>query len=304
MANNLNRNGIWNEQVWKNIDDGVKAAVGAIRVAQKVFPTTQLSDVMSVPADVFNHAKMSIAEGHTKPYIEIVVEFPLTNGQVNEDMNGATGLTLAKFAAKSLALAEDILIFQGKEAELPNSVHLESGEESVGKGLLGLVPADGHIAVNPPDSGATTNSGAGILAAVAKGIALLGASQNAQATPFALIEGTNAFAATWGSVINGEPAYTVLNPVLTGGIYGTGAMPENSALLVALGGEPTTIYFSSDPLTEYTHKGNAGQYFFRTFERIQTVARDHRAFVRLDFTYLAEAHLQHGEQRRNKVVRT
>ena len=283
MAGTNNRSGFWNDQVWSSIDQGVTAAVGAIRVAQKVFPTTQLSTT-SVPADVFHPDKMSIDEGLTKPFIELAVEFPLTNGQVNEDPTGATAITLAKLAARSLALAEDLVILQGKEAALPHTVRIESGGESLGRGILGLV-SNPTIVVNPPDPGAPTNSGGEILAAIAMGIALL--TKELQAQPFALIEDTNAFAATWGSVINGAPAYTVLSPVVTGGIYGTGAMPPNTGLLIALGGDPTTIYFCSDPVTEPTQKERSGQYSFRTFERVQYVAHDHRAFVRLDFSYLA-----------------
>jgi uncharacterized linocin/CFP29 family protein len=279
--NNANRAGFWNDQVWSDIDDGVTKAVGAIRVAQKVFPTTQLPGITSVPADVFDPAEMRIVEGHTRPYVELAVEFPLTNGQVNDDAAGSTALTLSKLAAKSLALAEDMIIFQGQDAQLPRAVRIESGLESLHHGIIGLVAGDRRIDVDPPDPAVPTNSGGGILAAISQGIALLTA--DLQAPPFALIEDTNAFAATWGSVINGAPAYTVLNQVLTGGIYGTGALPANSALLIALGGEPTTIYVGSDPLTEPTNKERSGQYFFRTFERVQFVARDRRAFVRLDF---------------------
>ena len=132
-----------------------------------------------------------------------------------------------------------------------------------------------------------TNSGSQILAAVAEGVSLL--TRKVQATPYALIADTNAYAAIWGTVINGAPAYTVLNPVLTGGIHGTGAMPPDTALLIALGGDPTTIYVGSDPVTEPTHRDARGKYLFRTFERVQYVARDHRAFVRLDFSYLARS---------------
>src|SRR5664279_5188778 len=109
MATSANRAGYWTDQVWSSIDDGVTKAVGAIRVAQKVFPTVQLVGVTSVPADQFDPNKMSISEGITKPYVELAVEFPLTNGQVNADATGATAITLAKFAAKSLALAEDMV---------------------------------------------------------------------------------------------------------------------------------------------------------------------------------------------------
>jgi uncharacterized linocin/CFP29 family protein len=270
------------------IDSGVKEAVGPIRVAQKVFPTTKLAGVTAVPADVFNPEKMSIAEGLMRPYIEVAVEFSLTNGQVNEDPTGATAITLSKLAAKSLAMAEDMIILQGKDATLPPSIRIQSGEESIEKGILGFVGADRTIVVNPPNPAATTNSGGEILAAVAKGIARL--TNDLQAPAFALIEDTNAFAATTGSLINGAPASDGLNSLLTGGIHGTGAMPPNTGLLVALGGDPTTIYLSADPpVTEPTNKGNTGQYFFRTFERIQYVARDHRAFVRLDFSYLTSS---------------
>jgi uncharacterized linocin/CFP29 family protein len=279
----VNRAGFWNDQVWGSIDDGVKQTVGAIRVVQKVFPTVQLASVTSVPADVFNPERMSITEGLTLPFIELAVEFTLTNGQVNDEPTGATAITLTKLAAKSLALGEDMVLLQGKDAQLPHTVRIESGAESVGNGILGLAYKR-EIHVSPPDAGAPTNSGGEILAAIARGMALL--TKELQAPPFALILDTNAYAATWGSVINGAPAYTVLNPVLTGGIHGTGAMPLNTGLLIALGGDPTTIYISSDPMTEYTQK-DAGNYNFRTFERVQSVARDQRAFVRLDFSYLA-----------------
>ncbi len=76
MATTVNRAGFWNDQVWGSIDDGVTKAVGAIRVVQKVFPTVQVVKTTSVSADVFNPEKMSIAEGHTRPFIELLVDYP------------------------------------------------------------------------------------------------------------------------------------------------------------------------------------------------------------------------------------
>jgi Encapsulating protein for peroxidase len=286
VSSSTNREGFWTDQVWSSIDEGVAASVGAIRTAQKVFPAEPLADTTSVPAGVFDPATMAIAEGLTKPYIELAVEFPLTNGQVNQDPTGTTAITLSKLAAKALALAEDIVFLQGTDATLPSGVRIESGAESGRQGLLGLV-SDQKITVRPPDRGAPTNSGGEILSAIAKGIALL--TSQVQAPQFALIEDTNAFAATWGSVINGAPAYTVLNPVLTGGIYGTGGMPPNTGLLIALGGDPTTIFIGTDATTEPTFQDRGGLYYFRTFERVQCVALDKRAFVRLDFSYLSDS---------------
>lgn len=285
MSTNGNRAAFWSDAVWASIDQGVTDSLGAIRVAQKVFDTETLANTTSVPADEFDPDTMTIVEGVTKPFVELALEFQLTNGQVNEDPTGATATTLATLAARSLALGEDSIILVGKSADL-HGAKAESGRASTAEGLLGLA-ARRQITVNPPDAGAPTNSGGNILAAIAAGIAML--TKDAQAPPWGLIEDTSAFAATWGSVINGAPAYTVLENVLTGGIYGTGAMPANTGLLVALGGKPTTIYMSGEATTEPTQQERGGVYSFRTFERVQYVARDQRAFVHLDFAYLARA---------------
>ena len=281
-------NPFWTDDVWNNIDQGVKNSMGDIRVAQNVFPASPLYNTTSVPADIFDPDTMRIAEGITIPYVELAVEFSLTSGQVNEESDGSTACTLAKLAARSLALAEDIIILRGGDIELPRDVRIESGEKTIGHGLLGLAH-ERRITVEPPDRNYPTNSGAEILRAISDGIALLNDEQ--QAKPYALIEGTDAWAATWGSVINGEPAYNVLSQpsVLGRGIYGTPAMPRDTGLLIALGGDATTIYVGAEPATQFTHQESGGRYFFRTFERIQYVARDHRAFVRLDFSYLSHA---------------
>ena len=291
MTTTVNRNGFWTAPVWKCIDDAVTKAVMAIRVAQKVFYTVQL-DASSVPSDEVDLERMTIEEGLTKPYVELAVEFSLTNGQVNSDPTGYTAITLSGFAAKSLALAEDMIILRGKEAlqTLPATVRIESGAESLKKGILGLVPADRTIAVDLTDAGSARNSGDKILEAVSQGIALLSTDPKApQGPPYYLIEDTNTFAATTGRLINCAPAYHVLKPLLMGGeIYGTGAMPVNTALLYAKNADPTIIYSGSDALTEPTGKTHPGRYAFRTFERVQFVARDPRAFVKFEFKHSSE----------------
>ena len=104
------------------------------------------------------------------------------------------------------------------------------------------------------------------------------------------IEDTYAFAATWGSVINGSPTYTVLNAVLTGGIQGTGAMPaKHGPARCARRRSNHYIPRRGDSTTEHTYKAGAGQYMFRVFERVRYVARDPRSFVKLDFSHFARA---------------
>jgi hypothetical protein len=53
--------------------------------------------------------------------------------------------------------------------------------------------------------------------------------------------------------------------------------------LVSLGGDPTTVYLGQDAVTAFTQEDQDGNSRFRVFERVQIIARDARAFVRLDF---------------------
>jgi hypothetical protein len=95
-----------------------------------------------------------------------------------------------------------------------------------------------------------------------------------------------------GSAINGIPTMTVLGSLtamLTPQIYQTGALPAYSGILASLGGDPgnpggsTTIYIGSDMAAEQTTRDGEGHFRYRAFERVQIVARDPRAFVKLNF---------------------
>lgn len=65
-----------------------------------------------VPDDVINFQDpdgLSIREGRTKPFVEIYQEFPLTSTQMTKEPQIKTCRTLARMAAKALALAEDTI---------------------------------------------------------------------------------------------------------------------------------------------------------------------------------------------------
>jgi uncharacterized linocin/CFP29 family protein len=269
-------NGLWDDSVWGQINQSVTSTMAGIRVAQKAILATQLPSVTSVPAGMFRTKAMQIDEGITKPYIELSVEFSLTNGQVNEDATGSTAVSLSALAAAKLARAEDSIILTGETIE---GVDIESGDDDDDDGLLGL--AEKEISIDGGYEDTPTNSGGGIWKAVNLAIAWL--TENEQAQPFALIADPYAYAEISGTEVNGAPTTSVLAPILTQGIFSSAAMPKHRALLIALAGDPTIIYYSDDPATEPTYQGKGGRYFFRTFERIQCVARDPRAFVTLDF---------------------
>jgi uncharacterized linocin/CFP29 family protein len=280
MINNLGRDELWSPEVWAEIDKAVLAEVGRIRVTQKVFPSSQSPNGQYVPKDVFDPTTMTIAEGQTKPYLEISLEFELTQGQVENEATLRTGRTLARLAVKSVALAEDLLFFQGSSAALPAGVKV-ANKASAEDGLLG---ANGikSIPVTPPDPGKPGVYGENTFKAVVQGISEL--TKDAQPGPYALILESSVYADTYA------PMPTTLTttadrlmPLLPGGFYGTGTLPPATGLLVSLGGEPTSLYVGQDAITAYTQQNGDGQSLFRVFERVQIMARDPRAFVRLEF---------------------
>jgi uncharacterized linocin/CFP29 family protein len=278
MNNNLGRDKVWNDATWQDIDKAVLGEVGRIRVAQKVFPSTPMSGASYVPADIFDPTTMSIAEGQTSPFIEISVEFPLTQTQVENEATLKTSRTLARLATKSLALAEDLLFFQGNGATLPPEVKAVNRNSANG-GLLGA--AKNVISVDPLD-GRPGVYGENTFKAVSQGISTL--TGIAQPGPYALILESGIYADTYAPL----PTTLVttadrIMPLVTGGFYGTGTLPAKTGLLVSLGGEPTTVYLGQDAVTAYTQEDQDGNARFRVFERVQIIARDARAFVRLAF---------------------
>jgi hypothetical protein len=186
----------WDASVWKEIDDAVLWEMGRVRSAQKVLPATQYdTNPTEIANDVINFTDLSIREGQTKSFVEIFQEFTLTSAQAMNEPQLKTCHTLAQMAAKSIALAEDTVIFQGVHGKLPAGVKAEL-IESAGGGLLGEAnPKDANdddpLKVAVPIVVPRVSSsrpgllfGENVFTAVADGIAKLTAK--AQAPKFAL----------------------------------------------------------------------------------------------------------------------
>lgn len=282
MNGSLGRDKVWTPEIWGEIDKAVKAEVGQIRVAQKVFPSVQFSNGAVVPADILDFTTMTVQEGQTKPFIELSVEFTLTQSQVENEATLRTGRTLARLSAKAVALAEDTIFFQGKGAALAGVrvVNRDSAED----GLLGKAGAP--VVVDPKAKGYPES----IFGAVAGGISTL--IGNAQPGPYGLFLESSVYADTYAPL----PTTLVTTadriiPLVPGGFHATGTLlvPKaggagiKTGLLVSLGGEPTTIYVGVDAITAFTQADTVGNFRFRVFERVQFVARDPRAFVKFEF---------------------
>jgi uncharacterized linocin/CFP29 family protein len=300
MNGTLGRDKLWNQQIWDDIDNTVRGEVGRIRVAQKVFPCTLLASGQQVPIDSLSAKDPSILqieEGQTKPFVEIWVEFSLTQSQVDNEESLHSGRTLARMAANKIAAAEDTLLFQGKskavQALITLSAQLQGAQplvkelnaESLGHGLLGKDGGEGarkSIQVAKQTLPGPIKQPSNLTQKVAEGIAELKKSQHYG--PYALFLPPVQFAYVSSPLSGGTvtPA-DLINPLVAGGTYGTGCLPDDDGLLVSLGGEPTTIYMGIDATTAFTQVQPNGIYRFRVFERIHLVERDPKAFLRLKF---------------------
>ncbi len=287
----------WEQTAWQEINEAVMKEMAKVRIAQKVFPTMMFDiNPTEIPNDVINFQDpdgLSIQEGRTKPFVEIYQEFPLTSTQVSKEPQMKTCKILARMAAKAIALAEDTIIFQGNEGLLPGNIRADQRESTEG-GLLGeanpedadnedpnkvTMPIDVPRLENQPTSAVW---GENVFSAVADGRSLL--TSKAQAQNYALFLPTKVYADTF---VPPSPASLVttaerISPLVEGGFYGTGTLPEDQGLLVALAGDPTSIYVGREAITEFVRK-EGSKYFFRVVERVQFVARDPRAFVLLKF---------------------
>ena len=283
MANSSEVN--WDAAVWQEINEAVVKEMAKVRVAQKVFPTTMLEgNPTEVINDVIDFSTNTIKEGSTKPFVEIYQEFNLTSTQVSKEPQLKTGKTLARMAAKSIALAEDTIIFQGKTASgslKTNNITADLG--STDDGLLGEAKSTPLVVNRPKTPKPGVTWGEYIFTTVADGIAKL--TEKAQAPKYALFLPTAAYADTFAPPSEASLVTTAdrIKPLVEGGFYGTGTLPSDQGLLVALGGDPTSLYVGQEATTEFVRKAE-GKYFFRVVERVQFVARDARALVLLKFS--------------------
>jgi uncharacterized linocin/CFP29 family protein len=282
MPSNFGRDKVWDDSTWQQIDSAVRAEVGRIRVAQKIFPAVSVPGSQSVPTDQINtdSGVLTIEEGATTPLIEIGGGFALTQGQVDAEGSVHTGERLALQAARLVALTEDRLFFRGAAADVPDGVIVRNSNAE--PGLLGA--AETVVEVEPTGGGGSYRENT--FRAVTDGIGRLIAV--GQPGPYALVLESALYADTYAPSETLTTTADRLTPLLAGGFYGSGALEQQRGILISLGGEPTTIYVGQDATTSYTHEDANGDSQFRVFERVQLVARDHSALVRLVFAPVEE----------------
>jgi uncharacterized linocin/CFP29 family protein len=268
---------IWSPEIWARLDQAVQAEVDRTGVAGRLLPTTgPLPGATTVPANVINPDAMSISETAVLPLVELSVEFQLTQHQVEAEAQLETALTLATRSANLLAQAEDLLIFQGDRAAHTDLFNTVRRRGSSGRGLVASAELTEDVVRDDGRFGEQT------VEATMRAYARLQA--NSQNGPFALVLRTEQFADALAPLAGTRlvPAER-LRPLVSAGLFGSGAMPDSTGLLMSLGGASVDILVGVDPVVAFLQVDGEGLFHFRVFERFAARLKQDRALVRLSF---------------------
>src|SRR5260370_32901653 len=118
MKGTLGRDKVWNDQIWSEIDKAVREEMGRIRVAQKVFPSTILSNVQAVPVNTISTAASTPPglklDDRFQPFIEMSKAFIVTQVQVDNEESMRVARGLARLVARAIEVTEDSLLFRAQ----------------------------------------------------------------------------------------------------------------------------------------------------------------------------------------------
>ena len=310
MNGSLGRDRVWNDHIWSEIDQAVRQEIGRIRVAQKVFPSLVVNNVLPISTSRVGPPGFIVpppgpALDVFAPFFEISTQFVLTQAQVDGEENVRLAASFARSAASQISAAEDALLFFGPAAMVPpamvppgiNVTNQPVVPPVLPPGIVAEAAAYPAIQVPPvlrPDPGpppVIPGDLGEIMTAVAQGIAALNA--RAQPGPYALFVPPFRFAQIFAPVGPGllQTPGDQLNHVVTGGLYMVNSLaaapahpfPDDVGILVSLGGEPSKIILGNDAMTAFLFTDGQGNYHFRVFEPIQMVVRDGRAFQTIQF---------------------
>jgi len=270
---NYRRDDFWDAATWAELDQAVLDEVRRVRVARQVFPT---EDLILASGDAPNwlstaevqrdpEAELIIPEEDAPPFINVSVAFQLTLAQVEGRLDVAR--SIARIAAKSLAIAEDNVVFAGGPFRQPGIVATNTAR------VQGIAPrgvSQQIVGLDPPFTRAQE-----LLDAVNGGIASL--AGNGWPEPYALILGQDLYEAVFSPLtVN---TFETPERRITGRVRHlktTGALAANQGILVSLAGDPVTIYSAQEASTAYTGEiltARGPTYQFRVTERFQFAIR-------------------------------
>jgi uncharacterized linocin/CFP29 family protein len=271
----------WSSDIWKVIDDAVHDEVLRTSIATKFLPLhgpAPLPDAMTVPSDIIDPEKMTVDEVAVTAIVELGVEFGLTRQQVANEAQLGTAVTLSTRAANLLAQAEDMALFVGEQAfGSPLFKRVQRSGGSAGSGLLNA--SENVITAVSISKGVF---GEHTFQAVVQAYSLL--QSQGHYGPYALALRSEIYADTFAPLPQTliMPADRI-KPLVSLGLFGTGALPPATGVMVSVGGNTMDLVASVDPVTEFLQLGADGIFRFKVFERFTLRVKDKTAIVRLNF---------------------
>lgn len=313
----------WSEDTWRTIHKIVKDETARVQVSKFLHQHSVSSETTTVPSDTVSNSSLpgeegstlTIDEGATIRLSEIWTEFALTPQQIHETQNAknphdTSAATLARRAAQYLALAEDLMIFQGNNGYQVSffSQNIRHGMPPVDGGLLSLTGGP-YASANPPikvlplgNPPPGVQYGENTFTAVTQGISIL--TSQGQPGPYALVLNTVPYADMFAAVGNTlVVAADRIAPLITAGIFGTSTIPPSAGLpgcrassqpkppqrttyygvLVSLGGGTMEVVVGLEATTQFLLQDSNGLWRFRVAERFALRLKDPSAVQILQF---------------------
>lgn len=282
--NNYRRDDLWDAATWADLNQAVLDEVQKVRVARKVFPTEDLSTATGgAPSWVSTGAvkrraganALHIPEGNGQPFVEITVRFEMTPAQVEAENTLHTARTLARMAAKNVALAEDHIVLGGEPVNFPVEAVVANRDPSRGVALF----QDRSRRVKSADVDASDAQK--LLDTVTRAMADL--ARKGWPEPYALFLGQKLYVDSFSRLHpnSEESPERRLAGRLTHLIV-SGALAARTGILVSLAGDPISIYSANEAFTSFTGEsfGATGRiYNFTVSESIQFTVRDDTSIV-------------------------
>jgi uncharacterized linocin/CFP29 family protein len=300
------RDDIWDASTWAEVDKAVTEEAARVRVGRRVFATEDVSAAdgslaswVSIARTERNTGGLYASEAAVAPFAEIAVPFWLSHAQAEAEPRHHLGRTLARRAAKTLALVEDLLLFGGSGAAGELSAMASSGQVKIAnsdqfffefKSKKRPVPtyvSRRGIAREAGKREAPKLLDETVLAEEVSN-AISDLTTNGWPDPYVLILGNELFVNAHKRIVSAHtetPADRLRHRLKH--LLGSQALGAKEGILVSLAGGTTTIYGPTDPTTAFlgqdlTAAGTS--YVFRVAERFQFAIREPDAIVLLQGT--------------------
>jgi hypothetical protein len=243
----------WPESVWEAMHRVIHDEIMRVELAHKFLrvhrvhpkttsvPPDTIID-LPIPGDPVNNFTLTVDEGLSIRLNEFWAEFALTPQQVHETAEAkhpehTTAVTLARRAAQYLALAQDMIVFQGSNAYntpfFQQSIRFRPGQIPADQGLVGAASIGGttisvpELSQNIPGTFGVTY-GQNTFTQLVLGYSTLTDLGHPGDYAFAL--NTFPYADLYAPVGAGSLVVTAdrCAPLVKAGLYGSGALPPNT----------------------------------------------------------------------------